>query len=74
MPLEYPFTELGMGEGVFMGAAKTFSKNLRIEGCSYTSIPQVFWAQSQHRTQKILEIKKPIEYRSMGKKQRLPHF
>jgi hypothetical protein len=27
MPLEYPFTELGMGEDVFMGTAKNFSEN-----------------------------------------------
>jgi hypothetical protein len=26
MPLEYPFIELGMGEGVFMGTAKKFLK------------------------------------------------
>jgi hypothetical protein len=27
MPLAYPFIELGMGEGVFMGTAKKFSEN-----------------------------------------------
>jgi hypothetical protein len=26
MPLAYPFTELGMGEGIFMGTAKFFLK------------------------------------------------
>jgi uncharacterized membrane protein YfhO len=30
MPLAYPFTELGMGEVVFMGTAKIFLKNLPI--------------------------------------------
>jgi hypothetical protein len=28
MPPVYPFIELGMGEGVFMGAAKIFLRNL----------------------------------------------
>jgi hypothetical protein len=65
MPLEYPFIELGMREGVFMGTEK-FSQNLRIEVCPYTSIPQVFLSQSQHRVQKILK-KSPLSVSQWAK-------
>jgi uncharacterized membrane protein YfhO len=73
MPLEYPFTELGMGEDVFMGTAKIFQQS------SLRDLPLHFYTASfldaiSTPDAKILEIKKPIEYQSMDKKQRLPHF
>jgi hypothetical protein len=40
------------GRGRFYGCVKNFSQKSSHRVCPYTSIPQVFLAQSQHRMQK----------------------
>jgi hypothetical protein len=71
MPLEDPFTELGMGEWIFMGTAKFFLKIPALRFVPTLLNRKVFWRNLNTGCKIILKIKKPIEYQSMGKKQRL---